>query len=182
MHNQYINDRPQKGLRAEKQWGSGSIAIVELPIEPAPIGSLMEKRMNNENLYEAPASNLANNNENADISNVLIIAKRQKALLFTFLAYFLIAGFSGAASPELKPLMQLAGLPLMLAVVIFTARLTLRLYGKVVAIIMIILSIIPLVNLIIVLVANSKANKTIKSRGFRVGLGGASIKEIESSI
>lgn len=138
--------------------------------------------MNNENIYKTPVSNLANNDEDTDNSNILIVAKRQKALLLTFLAYFLIAGFTGAASPELKPLMQLAGLPLMLAVVVFTARLTLRLYGRWVAILMIILSIIPLVNLIIVLVANSKANKTIKNSGFRVGLIGANIKEIENSI
>lgn len=138
--------------------------------------------MNDINAYEAPKSNLGNSHNSEELRNILVIAKRQKALLVTFLAYFLIAGFSGSADPELKPFIQLAALPLMIAVVVFTARLTLRLYGKLGATIMILLSIIPLINLIVVLIANSRANKLIKNKGFRVGLVGANTKEIEATI
>lgn len=131
---------------------------------------------------QAPLSNLQGDTNNIEMRNILVVAKRQKALLIVFLVYFFIAGFSGSVSSEIKPLLQLTALPLMLLVVIFTARLTLRLYGKFGAIMMIILSIIPLINLLVVLAANSRANKIIKNGGFRVGFVGASIKEIEDSM
>ena len=138
--------------------------------------------MSDSNVYEAPKSKLEENKNNDDLKNTLIIAKRQKALLLAFLAYFILAGISGSAGPEIKPLLQLLALPLMIAIVVLTARLTLRLYGTVAAVIMIILSIIPIINLIIILIANSKANKVIKNKGFRVGLAGANTKEIEAAI
>jgi len=144
--------------------------------------SLNGEIMKDTKVYEAPKSNLEQGHDSDDLKNILVIAKRQKSLLLTFLAYFLLAGYSGSADPQIKPFIQLLALPLMLAVVILTARLTLRLYGKVGATIMIILSIIPLINLVIVLIANSKANKLIKSKGFRVGLAGADTREIEKAI
>lgn len=138
--------------------------------------------MSDYEVYETPKSNLEPGHDTKDLENILVIAKRQKALLLTFLVYFLLAGYSGSASADVKPLLQLILLPLMLAVVILTALLSIRLYSKIGATIMILLSIIPLINLIIILIANGSANKLIKSKGFRVGLVGADTKEIAKAI
>ncbi|WP_445359860.1 hypothetical protein ACJJIL_12630 [Microbulbifer sp. EKSA005] len=138
--------------------------------------------MNTNNVYEAPKSQLESGLSRNELENLLVIAKRQKSLLLTFLVYFLVAGYSGTAGPELKLILQLAAIPLMIAVVILTARLSWRLYGRFGAVSMIALSLFPLVNLIILLIVNSKANTVLKKAGFRVGLAGASTKEIAAAI
>ena len=138
--------------------------------------------MSQKNIYETPKAELSIEKGSDGSDEILVIAKRQKALLYTLLVYLLVSGASGGVNPEIKPLLQLVAIPVMIAIVIFTARLCLKLYGKAGAIFMIVLSIIPLVNLIIILIANSKANKLIKSKGFKVGLVGANIKEITNAI
>lgn len=138
--------------------------------------------MNDNEVYKTPESNLEPGHDSEDLKNILVIAKRQKILLMTFLVYFILAGYSGSANVDIKPFLQLMLLPLMLAVVILTALLSIRLYGKIGATIMIVLSIVPLINLIIILIVNGSANKLIKSKGFRVGLVGADIKEIAKAI
>ena len=132
--------------------------------------------------YQTPKSNLQQKHDSEELNNILIIAKRQQSLLLAFLAYILLAVLTSGASSELKPFLQLLILPTMLAIIVFTAHLTLRLYGKPTAIIMIILSIIPLVNFPIMLIANSRAIKTIKSRDFRVGLMGENTKDIQNAM
>ena len=124
-----------------------------------------------------------NNNETeSDKSTLVLIAKRQRTLLIVFFIYILVVGASSAVTPDLKPLVQLLILPIMVLIIIFTARLSFKLYGKIGASILTLLSIIPLINLIVVLIVNSKASKLIKKNGFRVGLIGASVKEIEKTI
>jgi energy-coupling factor transporter transmembrane protein EcfT len=132
--------------------------------------------------YQTPKANLERRDENIDLEYILEIAKRQKALLYTFLIYILLSVLSEAVSADLRPIIQLLILPAALAVVIFTARLCWNLYGKLGAIIMIILSFVPLINLLVLLFANSKANSLIKSGGFKVGFMGANTSEIMKAI
>ena len=138
--------------------------------------------MNESDVYKAPNADLTKTYDKDGMQDVLEVAKRQKALLYTFLVYILLGIATGVIDPELKLVLQLFVIPVMIAIVVFTARLCLKLYGKTGAIIMIVLSFVPLINLIVLLIANSKANKQIKSKGFRVGLIGANIKEISSAI
>ena len=123
-----------------------------------------------------------------EASEVLVVAKKQRNLLIAFFVY-LMAIFakvglakSGAGGSEYDSIIQLAIISLGLAVVIFCAILAFKVYGKLAAILLTILCIIPLVNLIAFLVVNSRTNKIIKSHGFRVGLAGADINEIARSI
>ncbi|MDX1694148.1 MAG: hypothetical protein R3208_10310, partial [Ketobacteraceae bacterium] len=130
----------------------------------------------------SPESNLEFDKGARDLEQVLVVAQRQKTLLLTFLVYLVLAGFSGALGPELKPLVQVLGLPLMIAVVVFTARLASRLYSTGGTVLVTILSFFPLLNLLTLLAVNSRANKFISNNGFRVGLVGADIKEIRNSM
>ena len=125
---------------------------------------------------------------NYEASEILVVAKKQRNLLIAFFVY-LMAIFakvgltkSGPGGSEYDSIIQLAILPLGLAVVIFCAILAFKVFGKPAAILLTILCIIPLVNLIAFLVVNSRTNKIIKSHGFRVGLAGADINEIARSI
>lgn len=140
----------------------------------------MESMLDNQNLYQPPSAKLETAS-GEDMTKILVIARRQKALLMGFLAYILVAGLSSSASPGLQPLIPMVMLLIALAIVILISRLTLCLYSLPVAIMIIILSFIPLINLLILLMVNSRANKTIKNAGFRVGLIGANIKDIEGS-
>ena len=137
--------------------------------------------MKDSNVYEPPKSDLGQSNKE-ELYNLLVVAGRQKHLLFTFLAYFLVTGYSSSADPEIKPFVALLTLVLLLVVVILTGRLAVRLYSKVGTTVMILFSIIPLINIAVILIASSKANKLMKSKGFRIGLAGVDTKEIENAI
>ena len=134
-------------------------------------------------IYESPKASLINtNNSGADeLENILQIAKRQKALVYTFLAYFVAAGLQGPLQ-EFKYLASLIIFPIFIAIIIFNARLCLKVYGSFASVLMIILGIIPIINFLVVLAASSRANKFIKSAGFKVGFMGANTKEIEQAL
>ena len=133
-------------------------------------------------MYKSSNSNLEQESNN--IERVLIIAKRQRALLLAFFIYLVIAvllfNVTNAykfTNSELQAFRLLLLVPI-LAVITFTARLCWKLYEKGSAITMIIFSALPVANLFVLLLANSKASKLIKNQGFRVGLMGANTKEI----
>jgi len=133
--------------------------------------------------YKKPESEILDpSKKKDDIREILTIAKRQKALLYTFLAYILLPfflAFMGAAAEPAAPFLYLF---IIIAILFFTARLSLKLYGKIGSTVITILMIIPLINLLALLRVNAKANDLIKGKGFRVGLIGANIKIIEGSI
>lgn len=135
-------------------------------------------------IYEAPKANLTTNNlQIEELNKVLKVAKRQKALVYTFLVYFFTAAITqGLLATELKAIGSLIMLPLWLAMIIFNARLCWMVYGRFAAVLMIILGIIPLLNLLAVLAASSRANKLIKAAGFKVGFMGANTKEISQAM
>jgi hypothetical protein len=134
-------------------------------------------------VYEAPKANLTTNNlpiEN--LNKVLKVAKRQKALVYTFLAYFFAAALQAGLPPELKIIASFIVFPVWIAIIIFNARLCLLVYGRFIAVLLIILGIIPLINFLVVLAASSRANKLIKAAGFKVGFLGANTKTISEAM
>lgn len=133
-------------------------------------------------IYESPKANLSTNNlQIEDLNIVLKVAKRQKALVYTFLAYFFAAALQGGLPQELKIIASLIVFPIWIAIIIFNARLCLLVYGRFAAVLLIILGIIPLINFLVVLAASSRANKLIKAAGFKVGFLGANTKEISQA-
>ena len=135
--------------------------------------------MNKNSVYKTPESNLEPSHNTEQTQRFMRIARRQKSLLLAFLIYFTVSIFVAKADPEIQTLLHIAQVLIMLGIVILTARLSFCLYNKYGAIFLTILSIIPLINIIIILVASSKATKTLKDNGFRVGLLGADINAIK---
>lgn len=134
-------------------------------------------------IYESPKADLTkNNNSGADeLDKVLQVAKRQKALIYTFLAYFFAAALQGLPQ-EIKVIASLVIFPIWIAIIILNARLCLKVYGRFTAVLLIILGIIPFINFLVVLAASSRANKLINAAGFKVGFMGANTKEIDQAL
>lgn len=107
-----------------------------------------------------------------------MIAQRQKVLLYAFLLCILLVALSPMFIGYIAPYEQVLFLLPQLVIVALIARLSVRLYGKVGAILIILFSMIPIVSFLALLIANAKANKMIKSSGFSVGFMGANLKEI----
>lgn len=134
-------------------------------------------------IYESPKASLIDNTTSgaAELDKVLQVAKRQKALIYIFLAYFFAAALQGLPQ-EIKAFVGLIILPLWIAIIIFNARLCLKVYETFTAVLLITLGITPLINFLVVLSASSRANKLIKSAGFKVGFMVANIKVIDRAL
>jgi len=133
--------------------------------------------MGTKELYQPPQAELTDKSK--DLSEVLKVAKRQKMLLMTFLSYLFFAMASSMFLPaELQPLAGFAVIVLALAMVILTGALSWLVYGKVLTVFFVLLSIVPLVNLLVVLAINARASKKIKESGFKVGFMGADTKSM----
>ena len=98
-------------------------------------------------IYESPKANLTNYTdlETGELNKVFQVAKRQKALIYTFLAYFFAAALQ-TLPQELKVITSLVIFPIWIAIIIFNARLCLKVYGTFTAVILITLGIIPIIN------------------------------------
>ncbi len=122
-------------------------------------------------------------NKEYSINNILNIAKKQRNLLIVFFLYLLAVGVIAAISdPAVTEKIRFIAIPLAIAVVVLVGVLAFTIYGKPAAVLLTILCIVPLINLIIFFVVNGRANKIIKSKGYRVGLAGADIKAITNDI
>lgn len=139
--------------------------------------------MTDTNLYQAPEANV----EQADfeeVNRLIVIAKWQKYLIYTFLVYLLLfLGQIGLATissnTTILALIPLLNIVVFGAMVIFNCLLCWRVYGKFSRFIMSALGIVPLFNLLVILAANSRANKLIKKAGYKVGFMGVKIQRPE---
>jgi hypothetical protein len=71
-------------------------------------------------------------------------------------------------------------LPIPLLMAAFVLLMAIKLYDKGVGIVLGILTIIPRIGLIVMLIVNGKATRTLKEYGLTVGLFGADMKQLDS--
>ncbi len=134
-----------------------------------------------QNIYQAPEANLQLDSLPRDKVEFLVsVAKRQKHLLYVFLVYIVYSFNLGKVDDEMRHVMQLLALPMLLAVIIFNIRLSWVLYGTLGRVIMIILGAIPIINFLVILMANSRANRMLSKNGIKVGFMGAKIADIQA--
>jgi hypothetical protein len=84
------------------------------------------------------------------------------------------------AALTLRPIIApFAGLFLLVPVVfvVFVILLAIKLYGTGVGVVLGILTLLPLIGLLILLIINGKATRTLKENGLKVGLLGADMKQ-----
>ncbi len=134
-----------------------------------------------ENLYQTPEANLQTDSlPNDQVEFLVSVAKRQKHLLYVFLVYLVYSYNLGIADGDTRYVVQLFALPMLLAVIIFNIRLSWVLYGTAGKIIMAILGAIPILNFLVILMANARANKKLSENGIKVGFMGARIADIKA--
>ncbi len=130
-----------------------------------------------------------NMDEKTENFNILEIAKNQKNILLLIIVNLIVFLFSFAiiifflmmSIPlnMVSRLMYILRIGLILVDLYFVYRMATSLKIKPV-ILWVVLSLIPLFNLIILIAFTIKATKIIRKAGFRVGLLGARIKDIKS--
>jgi hypothetical protein len=106
------------------------------------------------------------------------IAVRQKAIMFCILGYISCVVLSFIVGPPLNLIFGLLGLAVSVTAVVFVFMLSLAIYNTATGIILGLLTLIPLINLIVLLVINGKATNILRAHGIRVGLMGAATNEI----
>ena len=109
------------------------------------------------------------------------IAAKQRGILLCILAQFILYGTLIAGESALPVLVRLAFALVMLGVdvvaMVFVFQLTTKLYGLGMGIFLGILTLVPCINLIMLLVVNAKATALLKQNGLKVGLLGAKIPD-----
>lgn len=140
-------------------------------------------------LYKAPDAQVSSD-ANDHVLFITTVAKWQKALIYTFLVYLVVFisqmvlqrltedTFSNAVV-YVMALIGIANLFLFVALVVFNGLLCWQVYGKFSRFIMIMISVVPLINLFVILAASSRASKIIKNAGFKVGFLGAKLNQAD---
>jgi len=132
------------------------------------------------NLYQAPKSDLQVANS-IDYDRIFKIASRQRALLVAILCQLFLnpviqgIGTQGKAAALVALLIFLG---LLVFIVVTAIRLSHLLNHVVVTVILGIFSVFPLINLIALLILSRQSTNALKRAGIRVGLLGASPKDI----
>jgi hypothetical protein len=104
------------------------------------------------------------------------IATQQRAIMFCILGEFLLGialMMFARTNPLLAMACALAYWAVVITAVVFIFMLSITLYNTATGVILGILVLIPLLGLIILLVVNGKATKTLRQHGIKVGLMGA---------
>ena len=114
------------------------------------------------------------NTKKDSADHIVIIAKRQRQMIFLFFLYYL-----SLVPAQINPLLQLLTVPLLVAFTIFNIRLAWVLYGAFGKVFFSVFSFIPFINLFTTLFVTNSANKRLKKYGIKVGLFGAKKKSIE---
>ena len=121
------------------------------------------------NPYEAPQTELSN--IEPDNLNIERVASGQKLIIYAILINIVATILQMAVHPAIG----LVGLVSLVMSIIGVVKLATGLSSSLIAkIIYVVLMFIPLINLITLLVLNSRATKELRANGYKVGLLGAS--------
>jgi hypothetical protein len=118
-------------------------------------------------------------------SNHFQIAKAQKNVLYVLLAQILfnvVAIPAVVSSPDnvaLGVIIQIVGFGLSIAALVVLYLLASKVYNLALGILCAILGLVPCLNLLTLLIVNSKATRTLQAAGFKVGLMGADLSQFK---
>ncbi len=135
--------------------------------------------MDQSNYYATPQADLAR----AEQGNprVITIARRQRTLLMAMLVAILISVAQVLVAfyaPQFLLLLAIPNLFVSVALLVLGVRFAALLYPLIVTILFAIFLLIPVLNLLVLLAINSRANKAIRQAGHRVGLLGVNIERM----
>ncbi len=120
--------------------------------------------------------------DKVEMKKVLVIAERERRLIYALLAHIAIVIFKASVRDDIRPILVFIHPVIILALVIFSARIFMCYYETMATFALVLLTLIPGINLIIWGYIIFKSHKFIKSKGFKVGLLGARLDDIKSAI
>lgn len=103
------------------------------------------------------------------------IASRQKILLVLILIYLVMVGTRFVLPPEAQLFVTIPWVLCIIAATCFVFMLAINLYGTGMGVVLGVLSLLPCVGLVVLLVVNSKATRTLREHGIEVGFLGAKV-------
>jgi hypothetical protein len=116
------------------------------------------------------------------VLNSIQIAKRQKILLLLMIPYIAFAASAGSLPKETQNIAGIAAILFMVLVAFCIGRVASLLHGKTTAILLSIISLLPIIGLIVLYKTNSQATKYLQNYGFPVGLFGGKVEQIKKMI
>ena len=125
--------------------------------------------MNQGNPYEPPRANLEH--RSAEGIDAPRVASGQKLVVYACIAYLIAGGFRSQIGPLGAILLLPALVMALVGVIQVVSGLAWSLFARVAVIV---LMFVPLLNLITLLVVNSKATNALRNAGYKVGFLGAS--------
>ncbi len=114
-----------------------------------------------------------------DRDDLRSIAIYQKGIMVCILANIIIVGVQFLIPKQLRFALALVALAVTVAEVVFIFLMTTKVYSVGLAVVLGLLTLIPLVGLIMLLIVNGKATSILRRHGIRVGLMGARLADIE---
>ena len=127
--------------------------------------------MTTQNPYTTPNANLQNT-ENFEFSHRMEkMAAGQKLVIYAVLLYFITAGLRLVIGPFAFVLLFIS---LIMSLVGLFKVLSARQSHKVVKVILFAMLFVPLINILVLLSINSRATKSLREAGYKVGFMGAS--------
>ena len=106
-------------------------------------------------------------------ADVATIASRQKILLVLLLVYLVIVGSQFVVPESMQIIVLIPWLLTILAATAFVFLLATKLYGTAIGVILGILTFVPCIGILVILVVNGKATRTLRDHGVEVGFLGA---------
>ena len=106
------------------------------------------------------------------------VAKSQKGILVCILLYIIAVVLQLILPDELALIVAAGVLVVGIAATVFVFQLAIKVYGSGAGILLGILTLIPVIGLLVLLIINGKATRTLKANGIKVGLMGANPLEI----
>jgi len=109
------------------------------------------------------------------------IAVAQKGIITVILLQFACYAATAVLPPPLKVYPAIGTLALAVVSLYFIASLALSVYSTALGIFFAILSLIPCINLLVLVATNAKATRVLRDAGYRVGFLGVELSEFHSS-
>jgi hypothetical protein len=132
-----------------------------------------------DNPYQSPTTEARIVGVNSGTREDLVaVARYQKGVLVCILLNILTIFARLLVPPDVAILLTLAMFVVGLAGTIFVVLLAMKVYSTLAGIVVGVLSLVPCINLLVLLIVNGKATSILKRNGIKVGLLGANPSEI----
>jgi hypothetical protein len=109
------------------------------------------------------------------------VALYQKGVLVCILIYLIAVVGQFALPPELRPFLGFGVLAVGLVGLVFVVLLSVKVYPVAIGIILGVLTVVPCLGLMVLVIINAQATAVLRRNGYRVGLLGARLSEIDAS-